>query len=279
MSDQPTRIGRGMRLAGRYRVVPTALWESTDFQRLSPTARLVLLALKTGSTSSFAGIGLVYGEGLQRETGLTPAEIEGALAELEKRPTPSTSWIVRSGPVIWVRHQLRSDPVVEKSGGKPNPDQQKGVSRHVGALPQDNIAVLRFLRHYREMLQTTEVETKGKTKGGTVGGTVGGSPAVAVAPAPAPSPSHTPAATRTTTSEPPPALSGVAPAARSEDQSHDRVRREDAPAEWFNDCPEGRYKKECVRYEYASRIDLAIECEDHRRKRAITAARAARVAG
>src|SRR5207249_2841731 len=160
---------RELRLTGRYRVVPTALFESTDFQRLGQKARLVLLVLKVGSTSSFAGIGLAYTEALVRETGLTAPEVEEALGELEKRPTPSSSWIVRGGPVIWVRHQLRSDPIVQNNVGTLSPAHQKGVERHVGALPQDNVAVVKFLRHYKQMLNERVDDTQGGTKGGTLG--------------------------------------------------------------------------------------------------------------
>jgi hypothetical protein len=189
-----------MRLTGSYRVVATSLWSS--LHGLGPYERLVLLALKTGSTSSFAGIGFVYSEALARETGLTVAEVEAALTILEKRPAPTTSWIVRDGPVIWVRNQLKADPVVQKGGGKPNPDQQKGIGRHVGALPQDNTAVVRFLRHYREMLSRTVDDTKPPTvdgtEGETVGATVGGSPASTPASAETTTPAVTPEAPKST---------------------------------------------------------------------------------
>ena len=252
MSDK--RIGRGTQLIGAYRVVPTRLWDS--LHGLRPHDRLVMLALKTGSTSSFAGIGFVYVEALARETGLTASEVEAALANLEKRPSPSTSWIVRDGPVIWVRAQLKTDPVVQKSGGKPNPDQQKGISRHVGALPQDNVAVLRFLRHYKGMLNNTVEDTKGKTEGGTVGGTVGGSPASAATPAS----TTTPAAARETRT--------LAHAIGSDNgQATTPVRRDDAPAEWFNDCAEGQVRRACVKTEYLARVDLGTQCFVHERMR------------
>ena len=83
---------------GRYRSVRVAKWGDPAFRRLTPHARLLLLALLTGSSSSLAGIGLAYGEALTAETGLTPAEIEAAYGELERHPTPARSFIVREGP-------------------------------------------------------------------------------------------------------------------------------------------------------------------------------------
>jgi hypothetical protein len=56
--------------------------------------------LLTGSTSSLAGIGHAYIEALVAETGLSPAEIEAAFGELEKKPTPTRSFMVREGSVV-----------------------------------------------------------------------------------------------------------------------------------------------------------------------------------
>src|SRR5262249_48774822 len=75
---------------GRYRYVRVALWGEPRFQALSADARLLLLNLRTGSASNLAGIGYVYVEALERETGLTPGEIRNGSAS--SRRLASWSW-------------------------------------------------------------------------------------------------------------------------------------------------------------------------------------------
>jgi len=70
--------------------------------------------------------------------------------------------------------------------------------------------------------------------------------------------------------QPPPARAlGGASAAGSNhnpETAHVRVRREEAPAEWFHDCGDGRQRK-CVKSEYLDRVDLGIQCYAHERAR------------
>ena len=194
MAKSPRRHPR-LVSSGPYRVVPVGLLSSTGYQRLSSHAQHILLTLLVGSTSSFAGISLVETEALVRQTNLRAAEVESALAELEKKPSGRRSFIVRQGAVIWVRHALESDPVVQKSvQGAPNEDQRKGIERALSALPQDSVPVKKFRRYYHFW--------KG-IRGGTVGGTVGGDGGGdrrrdrARTPASTPSPTSTPASTPT----------------------------------------------------------------------------------
>src|SRR5262249_5439382 len=49
-----------------------------------------------------------------------------------------------------------------------------------------------------------------------------------------------------------------------------RIRREDAPAEWFHSCAEGRQRK-CVRSEFLDRVDLPIQCYSHEADKQIVA--------
>jgi hypothetical protein len=242
---------------GRYRVIPTALWESTEFQQLAPTSRYLYVNLMTGSLSSFAGIGLLYLEALQRETGLAVAEIETALGQLEKLPTPESSWIVRDRGCVWVRRQLTSDPAIEKAGGTPSEDQQRGIITHLGSLPQDSLAVRKFRRFHkfargtvRKRVNKTVPQTEGQTEGG--------------------SPIRTPAVTPD--KEPTPA---VTPDARARQEAStfahassigQKMRREDAPAEWFNDCGEGRAKR-CLKTQYLDHVDLPDQCVSHAKMR------------
>ena len=86
------------------------MWGDPDFQALSPHAKLVLLAMMTGSQSNLAGIAFEAPEALARETRLSSPEIEAALSELEKAPRPGRSFVVRDAGVIWVRRQLADDP-------------------------------------------------------------------------------------------------------------------------------------------------------------------------
>jgi hypothetical protein len=44
------------------------------------------------------------------------------------------------------------------------------------------------------------------------------------------------------------------------------LKREDAPAEWFFTCPEGKQRR-CVRTEYLGRVDLAVQCDAHEKWR------------
>ena len=62
----------------------------------------------TGSTSNLAGITYLSRETLTRETALTPAELEAALLELEKSPTPSRSYLMRDALVVWLRGAPRA---------------------------------------------------------------------------------------------------------------------------------------------------------------------------
>ena len=69
---------------GRYRYTRVTLWTEPSFQRASADAKLLELALRTGSCSSFPGINVYFAEQIERDTGLRPGEIRNAFAELEK---------------------------------------------------------------------------------------------------------------------------------------------------------------------------------------------------
>jgi hypothetical protein len=102
--DAPARIGRGI-----WRGVYSSFVDEPDFRALSPNARLVLFVLILGSQSP-AFINRYYREPLTAQTGLTANELEAALAELEKMPSPSKSWIVRDDAIVWVRNALKHSP-------------------------------------------------------------------------------------------------------------------------------------------------------------------------
>src|SRR5690242_15258788 len=130
---------------GRYRSIRVTLWGDESFHRLSPGARLVLMALMTGSLSNLAGIAHLHQGALELETGLGASEVEAALAELETRPSAARSFIVRDHGVVWVRDQLGSDP--HWCDG--NVNQQRGVETILGSLPSP--ALVRKFRSYYEL--------------------------------------------------------------------------------------------------------------------------------
>ncbi len=139
------------------------MWSETEFQRLSPIARLVLLALKTGTCSNLAGLGYAYTEPLCRDTGLPAADLEIALSELETLPSRARSFIVRDGALIWIRNQLRTDPVLENDPEIRNSKIRMAIETIAGSLPRDSPAVQKFRSFYK--FRTHTVSHRGSTKG------------------------------------------------------------------------------------------------------------------
>jgi hypothetical protein len=58
---------------------------------------------------------------------------------------------------------------------------------------------------------------------------------------------------------------------QSQDPATAPVKREAAPAEWFNDCGEGRQRR-CVKTQYLERVDLGTQCDSHDKARRMVAA-------
>ena len=141
---------------GRYRAVRVALWADPEFQALSANAKLTFLALSTGSHSNLAGISFLSLDTLQRETLLSREETEAALAELEKRPSPARSFIMRdASPVVWVRNLLRDDPSREKDDGGHergtdvrNKKHRTAIETILGSLPKASPVVRKFRVYY-----------------------------------------------------------------------------------------------------------------------------------
>lgn len=137
---------------GRYRTTRVAMWGSPDFHKLTPNARLTYLALRTGSFSNLPGLFKVFMEPLSLETGLSAAELEAAIAELEKTPTPATSFVVRDHlGILWVRHQLAEDPARETDPEITNEWHRKGIVTIVGGLPKQSVVVRRFRRTFKQL--------------------------------------------------------------------------------------------------------------------------------
>jgi len=135
---------------GRYRTVNVAMWGDPGFRALSLGAKLLYLALSTGASSAFCGLGRYYVEELIAETGLTKAELETAFGELEKRPTPRHSFVVRDRwhGLFWLRNSLRDDPTRENDPQIRNETHRKGIYTILGELPKDSRVVRMFRRTY-----------------------------------------------------------------------------------------------------------------------------------
>ncbi len=129
---------------GVYRGIFSSLIDDPDYQALTPNARLVLLTLRLCTQAGAAAIFRAYTAMLSEQTGLTVLDLESALAELATSPSPGKPWILREGPVIWVRNGLRYDPNIRLADEK----HLKGVTRALAALPRLGI-VARFCRYYK----------------------------------------------------------------------------------------------------------------------------------
>jgi hypothetical protein len=125
--------------------------------------------LLTGSTSSLAGIGHAYIEALVAETGLSPAEIEAAFGELEKKPTPTRSFVVREGSVVGVRDALADDPARGEDPDIRNPKHLTAIDTILGSLPRGSVVVKKFRAYYKLNRPTA---SRGARESGRVAGTV-----------------------------------------------------------------------------------------------------------
>jgi hypothetical protein len=144
---------------GSYRAITAALFDGKDFQTLTPTARLVFLALKVGFGP--AGIEVHYPESLlwqlSHQTGFTPDECAEALVELE---TAESQWIRREANVVWIVGQLTYEPSLVRA----NPKHRKAISQHVKGLPR--IALVRaFVTHYAVWFDDPDTLSKGYPEG------------------------------------------------------------------------------------------------------------------
>jgi hypothetical protein len=139
------------RRTGHYRTSRVSKFSELAAAGVSANGKLLYFYLALGPFSSFAGIGRVSMDSIAHDTGLSRAEIESALAELEKRPTPDQSFIVydREHAIVWVRDYLRDDPAREKDPEILNETHRKGIENTLGDLPKGSGAVKKFRRYYK----------------------------------------------------------------------------------------------------------------------------------
>jgi hypothetical protein len=132
-----------MSTRGVYRGIYSALPDDPDFQRLSPHARLVLYTCRLCAQAGPAAIFRYYPQLLSAQTGLPPRHLERALQELETPPLSAPPWIIREGPILWVRNGLRHDPNVKLADHK----HRTAIDRAISSLPNLPI-VARFCQYY-----------------------------------------------------------------------------------------------------------------------------------
>ena len=124
---------------GVYRGVFSVLLDDPDFQVLSAPARHTFLTLRLCAQAGPACIFRFYSAVLCAQTGYSVKAIERALKELEKG-----TWLLREGPVIWLRNALRYDPYLRLSDTK----HMKAVEKWISGLPRVGL-VLSFCDYYQ----------------------------------------------------------------------------------------------------------------------------------
>ena len=142
---------RRRRYEGRYTYVSSEFWRDPDVQTLTREARHLLLCLMTGSLGNQAGIFAFNLEAIVRDfesrgEPLTRADVETLLGELEKRPSPSHSFIVRDHDALWIRNQLRDDPA------KRSENTRKGIRWDLSRVPRTSRVVKQYRKYYAYIL-------------------------------------------------------------------------------------------------------------------------------
>jgi hypothetical protein len=126
---------------GEYRPIYEALFDGPDFKRLTPHARLTLVALKVKCGP--LGIRVIpgYDSALRSWTGCSAREVARSLEALTATiPDP---WVAIEDDVVWVIRSLEFEP----SQNPNDRNHQKFVGRTVAALPR--VALVRsFVDRY-----------------------------------------------------------------------------------------------------------------------------------
>jgi hypothetical protein len=123
---------------GVYRSIYSALTDDPDYQALPSKARLVLLTARICKQAGPIGIFRYYPTLLSEQAGLSMKDVESALAALEDR-----NWILREGPILWIRNALRHDPSMHLKNKK----HLHAITEWLKELPRLQI-VLDFCHYY-----------------------------------------------------------------------------------------------------------------------------------
>lgn len=124
---------------GVYRGIYSALVDDPDYHRLKANERLVLVTARICKQAGPAGIFRFYPSLLAEQTGLKVRDVETALAGLERE-----GWVLREGPVLWIRNALRHDPNLHLA----NERHRTSVENALRDLPRLAI-VLKFCNYYQ----------------------------------------------------------------------------------------------------------------------------------
>jgi hypothetical protein len=155
-------------MSARYRYIRVTIWG--ELRGTSPHAKVVLWNPMTGTQSNMAGLFFLSVDTLARETELSRAEIEAALAELEKHPSPDRSLIERDGDVVCIRRQLDADPARERDPFLSNPRHRAAIISIMDSLPPSNAVVKKYRRRHRLPQQC---HSNGKPIGKPIGNPIG----------------------------------------------------------------------------------------------------------
>lgn len=128
---------------GIFRGIFSHLLDDVDYQKLSSDARHVFLTLRLSVQVGPAAICRIYVSVLAEQTGLDIAVVEKALEELQISPSPEKPWVLREGPIVWVRNGLRHDPHMTVA----DPKHRLAVQRFISGLPNLPI-VIKFCEYY-----------------------------------------------------------------------------------------------------------------------------------
>ncbi len=127
------RLGRQvgatpMSARGSYRSIHTVLLNDADFQKLTPSARLLVLVLKICLGPS--GIDVLYEGAISGRTGLGSSDVQVALNELTRH-----GWVLVDGNILWLVRGLKWEP----SFSVANPRHRTSIAAHLAGLPHRDI--------------------------------------------------------------------------------------------------------------------------------------------
>jgi hypothetical protein len=122
-----------------YRTVECELWLDPRVIRLSPDGRLLLLNLRTGSSSHFSGLYQVPYVLLAHETGLPAARLKRACSELT---AGDFAVFDHDNGAVFVRRMFRA-----QGGENPSPKLMQAATKHLETIHSRSLIGL-FLREY-----------------------------------------------------------------------------------------------------------------------------------
>jgi len=111
---------------GSYRSLYTCIQDDPEFQTLSSDARLVFYTLKFSPLGNVAGIFVYHTEAGVTHSGLPRSRFEAALKRLQEG-----RWVVRQGPIVWIRNGLRFEPGYSMA----DPNKKRGIEKLLSGLP------------------------------------------------------------------------------------------------------------------------------------------------